>query len=181
MDDDARKMIESILERGFDRMESRFDSLAAELRSHGTEIAVVKVGCARRAVDDEKRDKRISALWQKVGDFKDEISQVAATPKPEPTAVDVVRLMDEREEARSKRLKQWLIWGVPVVVALLGAPQVRSCVGEERAARVEEAVQRLEAKPPSKTIVLPPGPPVPVTIEPDAAPAPTPMKKARKR
>ena len=161
--DEDRKLIESILERGFDRMETRFDGLAAEIRAHGTEIAVIKTTCARHATDDEKRDRKISSLWQKVGDFKEEVSQVSAAPKPEPTAVDVVRLLDEREEARSKRLKQWLIWGVPVVVALLGAPQVRSCVGEERAARVEEAVQRLEAKPP--TIVKVPIPaPVPVPV-----------------
>ena len=76
MGDEDRKLIENILERGFDRMETRFDGLAAEIRSHGTEIAVVKVSCARHAADDEKRDKKISALWQKVGDFRDEISHV---------------------------------------------------------------------------------------------------------
>ena len=164
MGDEERRLIESVLERGFDRMESRFDGLAAEIRSHGTEIALIKQVRAPHRGEDDKRDKRISTLARAVGDVDKEVSQVNA--KPGPTAVDVVKLLDEREEQRSKRQRQWLAWGLPLLIALLGAPQVRSCVGEERAARVEQAVQRLEqkAEAPPRVVKVPVPQPVPVPV-----------------
>ena len=168
------------------RMDSRFDALSAQIHEHATRISLIEARCERHDDDSERarqeaerRERKISQLAAKVEVVREPSFNVL--PKPEPTAVDVVRLLDEREEARSKRQRVWLGMAIPLAVALLGVPTVRGCLGEERAARVEQAVERLEAKPPSKTIVLPPGPPVPVTIEPDAAPAPTPMKKARTR
>jgi hypothetical protein len=161
-------MIESILERGFDRMETRFDGLAAEIMAHSTSITVLQTTCARRAEDANKRDKKISALWQRVGDFKDEVSQVTKAPSAT-TVPDLIKVLDEREEARSKRdretedarsrrMRGWIAVGVPALLAVLAVPAVRGCLGEAQTERIAASVKMLESKPAQKVIVLPPGP-----------------------
>jgi hypothetical protein len=178
MGDEDRRTLETVLERGFDRMESRFDGLAAEIRAHGTAIAVIQAGCSSHKAEDEKRDKRISSIQRAVGDVDREVSQVTAKPAPAQTLSELVAVLDEREEARAKRdreaeearakrVRGWLTLAIPVAVALLGVPTVRGCLGEERAARVEQAVQRLEAKPAQKVVVLP-SPPIMIPSKPDA-------------
>lgn len=150
------------------RMDSRFDALAAQIHEHNTRLSLIEQRCERHdeeeeraRVESERRERKISQLATKVETARE--SSINAVPQP--TAVDVVKLLDEREEQRSKRQRQWIAWGLPLLIAALGAPQVRSCVGEERAARVEQAVQRLERRVEEPKVVKVPVPqPVPVPV-----------------
>jgi hypothetical protein len=165
MGDEIKLLAEQIEKLG-ERLERRFDVLAGSIHEQGTRIALIEAKCERhgedderRAQADERRDRKISQMAAKVEDRRESSVNVV----PQPSAADVVRLLDEREEARAKRHRAWLVTAVPIALALLATPTVRQCMGEERAARVEQAVQRLESKPPA-VVKVPVPQPVPVPV-----------------
>ncbi len=58
-------------ERGFDRIDRRFDMLSTEIHKQGTVVAGIVTGCADHKVEDDKRDRRISSLTRSLGDQKE--------------------------------------------------------------------------------------------------------------
>lgn len=59
--------------------------------------------------------------------------------------------------------KNWKLIVYPVIGALLAAPSVKGCIGEQATAQLQTAVKRLEARPATKVMVVPDLPtPVPV-------------------
>lgn len=63
-------------------------------------------------------------------------------------------------------LRDWRLL-LPIALVALGVPQVRACMGEERARAVEAAVRKLEAAPPQTKVMVTPMP-QPIVIKPDA-------------
>lgn len=166
MGDEDRKLLETVLERGFERMETRFDALASQIHEHGTAIAVIQTNCVRHLTDDEKRDKRISSLYRVVGEKEREVSQVTAKPSAS-TVPDLIAVLDAREDALGRRLRTWAAIGLPVLLAVLATPVVRGCLGEAQTERIAASVKVLEDKPAQKVTVLPAGPPTIVIVKPD--------------
>ena len=162
-----RKTLEAILERGFERMDNRFDTLADQIHAHGTRLALIEKDCVNHAKNDDRRDRRISSLQQVVK--AEDISQAGRIPA---SAFDVLALLDKRDEARDaaamKRdelrdvvaARRWRRWGALAFSALsiIGGSSVwKSC-------NTDAAVAMLARRPPT-TIVT--ALPLPVVIKPD--------------
>lgn len=190
MDDgDALKTFKDMMDRGFDRMEGRFDGLTAEIRAQSTAITVLETNWTRHLTDADKRDKRISALYRSVGETEREVSQVGKAPSAT-TIPELIKVLDEREAARSKRdleteatrienanklddarakrMRNWIAIGSTALLTLLAVPSVRGCLGEAQTKRLEASVEELKNKPAQKVTVLPAGPPTIVIVKPDA-------------
>lgn len=71
----------ALLEKGFERMDGRFDVLAEQIHTQGTKIAVQENSCALHRREDDRRDRRISALTAALGIVDKEVSQVIAVPR----------------------------------------------------------------------------------------------------
>lgn len=83
---------------------------------------------------------------------------------------DVAQL---KTASKGHRVSEWLAtnWKlvIPLFLALLSAPTVRQCVGEQQTEQIAKAVKQLQSEPRKveKVVVLP-SPPAPLLIKPDA-------------
>ena len=122
-------------------------------------------------------------LGEKLGEISESLRRIEDWQKSAPCPAHLARLekisADMRRlevTARGHRVSEWLAsnWKlvIPLVLALLGAPTIRQCLGEQATEAVARSVRQLEARPPqTKTVVVPLTMPV-VLPRPDAEVSP---------
>lgn len=163
------------------RMDSRFDALAAQIHEHNTRLSLIEQRCERHdeeeeraRVESERRERKISQLSQKVdgGPYREPSVNIV-----QPSLTEVLRTLEEREEkrakaeaereeARAKSKRAWVLTAVGVALPLLATPTVRQCIGEQQAAKLQAAVERVEQRVEQqpKVVKVPVPQPVPVPV-----------------